>query len=49
MKASTNEKFIEITEDEYNSLFAVLEEKWKEEEKKIAGRARKMGKRKCYA
>ena len=35
MKASTNEKFIEITEDEYNSLFAVLEEKWKEEQKKL--------------
>lgn len=35
MKASTNEKFIEITEDEYNSLLAVLEEKWKEEQKKL--------------
>lgn len=35
MKASTNEKFIEITEAEYNSLLAVLEEKWKEEQKKL--------------
>ena len=35
MKASTNEKFIEITEVEYNSLLAVLEEKWKEEQKKL--------------
>ena len=35
MKASTNEKFIEITEVEYNSLLAVLEEKWKEEQRKL--------------
>lgn len=35
MKASTNEKFIEITEAEYNSLLAVLEEKWKKEQEKL--------------